>query len=246
MGKPQNRAALLQFGIAMMQPLGLGETGLSHAANAIGEGAEASGRVSTNDLKQQQQQSQEDLRQAQAGLAESRAGAAERSADSALQRRQLGEENLELRKQNLQSTKLNSLFRAQSQSNAAYQKAADEQELMTGKRPTYGDWLTANPHMDPRSVYSGAEYGSPESSAIQEQLAPAQAQAQSAQQLKSFNDVWSDPKLVTQQDVIAAREAAKSNDPAVRARVKAAADGLAARVNPRERGRVYKELGLAQ
>src|SRR5258706_12493997 len=43
--KPNNRAALMQFGIAMLQPMGMGETGGSHFANAIGSAGEAHQRV---------------------------------------------------------------------------------------------------------------------------------------------------------------------------------------------------------
>ena len=42
---PGNRAALMQFGIAALQPVGLGQTPLGHLGNAIGAGAEASARV---------------------------------------------------------------------------------------------------------------------------------------------------------------------------------------------------------
>jgi heme-degrading monooxygenase HmoA len=40
--KPENNAAMISFGLNMMQPKYPGETGLSHFANAIGAGAESS------------------------------------------------------------------------------------------------------------------------------------------------------------------------------------------------------------
>lgn len=43
--KPENNAALLQFGISMLQPRAPGQSGIGALANSIGEGAQASGRV---------------------------------------------------------------------------------------------------------------------------------------------------------------------------------------------------------
>jgi hypothetical protein len=42
--RPENNAAMINFGLNLMQPKYPGETGLSHFANAIGAGAEASSR----------------------------------------------------------------------------------------------------------------------------------------------------------------------------------------------------------
>lgn len=42
--RPENNAALLQFGLAMLQPRAPGQTGLGQFANAVGQGAEASSR----------------------------------------------------------------------------------------------------------------------------------------------------------------------------------------------------------
>ena len=46
----QNRSALLQFGLALMQPVSPGQTGAGHIGQAIGAGAEASGRVEKQDI----------------------------------------------------------------------------------------------------------------------------------------------------------------------------------------------------
>lgn len=42
--KPENNAALLQFGLAMLQPRAPGQSGIGQFANAVGQGAEASQR----------------------------------------------------------------------------------------------------------------------------------------------------------------------------------------------------------
>lgn len=50
--RPGNRAALLQFGLNMMQPTAIGQTTGGHIAQAVGAGAEAVGRQSDADLKE--------------------------------------------------------------------------------------------------------------------------------------------------------------------------------------------------
>lgn len=42
--RPENNAALLQFGLAMLQPRAPGQSGVGQFANAVGQGAEASDR----------------------------------------------------------------------------------------------------------------------------------------------------------------------------------------------------------
>ena len=71
--KPNNRAALMQFGVAMLQPVQQGETSLSHAANAVAYGGEASKSVSDQALKEKQVNDTSDLKAAQANLASERA-----------------------------------------------------------------------------------------------------------------------------------------------------------------------------
>jgi hypothetical protein len=60
--RPENNAALLQFGIAMLQPRSPGQTALGQAANAVGAGAEASGRVqATEEALQTEEAKREEL-----------------------------------------------------------------------------------------------------------------------------------------------------------------------------------------
>lgn len=65
---PANNAALLQFGIAMLQPHGTGQSQIGAAANAIGEAGQAEGRYT-------QAQGEEESRQAQIEDKESQAKA---------------------------------------------------------------------------------------------------------------------------------------------------------------------------
>jgi hypothetical protein len=74
-GKPANRAALAQFGIAMLQPVRQGETGTSHFANAVGYGGEAANTVNSEALKEKQVNDTSELKAAQANLAQEKATA---------------------------------------------------------------------------------------------------------------------------------------------------------------------------
>lgn len=53
MSQPANRAALLQFGISMMQPIGVGQSPMGHLGQAIGEGAQAQGRQQEMEIAQE-------------------------------------------------------------------------------------------------------------------------------------------------------------------------------------------------
>lgn len=52
LNRPGNRQALLQIGLQMMQPVGIGQTAGGHIAQAIGAGGEAVDRGSNIDLKE--------------------------------------------------------------------------------------------------------------------------------------------------------------------------------------------------
>lgn len=84
MADPQNRAALLQTGLQLMQPVGLGQTVGGHVGQAIGAGGEAAGRVREEERTEAEQRRRESesesrntLREARATAAEARAGSRE-------------------------------------------------------------------------------------------------------------------------------------------------------------------------
>lgn len=63
--RPENNAALLQFGLAMLQPRAAGQSGIGSVANAIGQGAEASERnVASQQATEKQQSELEDKKSA--------------------------------------------------------------------------------------------------------------------------------------------------------------------------------------
>lgn len=74
--RPENRAALVQAGIQMLQPLGVGESMLSRAGQSIGAGLEARDRVVSGQQEQARQALQDRLAQQEADARTTAADAA--------------------------------------------------------------------------------------------------------------------------------------------------------------------------
>jgi hypothetical protein len=68
--KPENNAALLQFGIAMLQPRSPGQSGIGAVANAVGEGAQASERNVALQQAQQKEEAAQAIKEREAGSRE--------------------------------------------------------------------------------------------------------------------------------------------------------------------------------
>src|SRR5258707_2379555 len=143
--KPNNRAALMQFGIAMLQPMGMGETGAGHFANAVGSAGEAHQRVTG----QAEQARKEDTA---ATLRESTASAREQSAGAAELRAIATGENQRLRSENQQLTGAAAALRAQSEAKARYAKEKGDWDLFHPKEPfpSFEDWSRENRETNPR------------------------------------------------------------------------------------------------
>lgn len=77
---PEARAALLQFGIAAMQPQGFGQSLAGQLGQAIGAGAEAAGRVQAEGERRRAREFEEEEKLFQRGQTERRTGALERRA----------------------------------------------------------------------------------------------------------------------------------------------------------------------
>lgn len=147
-GKPNNRAALMQFGIAMLQPMGMGQNVLGHAASAVGSGGEASQRVTQQEQQALKSDTEAELRTARASQAESNATNAEA-------RSRLSGENLELRRAGLEQKGMLGTLQAQTRNRMAHEqyvrdteKANQNDALMNPKatpRPVlnFQDWLKA-------------------------------------------------------------------------------------------------------
>lgn len=122
----ENRSALLQFGLALMQPVGVGQTTAGHIGQAIGAGAEASGRVRQQDIELEEAQAKRrreeeglDLRRMESGanidIARSRLAG---EVDDRALRRDLGEFEKEYKTEDLKDRKESRELTRQSQAEA--------------------------------------------------------------------------------------------------------------------------------
>jgi hypothetical protein len=100
MSDPANRAALLQTGVALMQPMSIGQNALGQVGQAIGQGAEAKGRYEDTQrsedqiaYERQQQEQNRQFQETQAnrnyGLEARKTSAIESNAASLAQTRKL-------------------------------------------------------------------------------------------------------------------------------------------------------------
>lgn len=74
-GDPHNRAAMIQFGLALSQPISAGQNVGGHFGQALGQAGEASDRVTAEQQREEELASKQELRGAQADAADARAGA---------------------------------------------------------------------------------------------------------------------------------------------------------------------------
>lgn len=89
---PQNRAALMQFGISLMQPIGVGQSTLGHFGQALGSAVEARDRMAEQELREQDIASRAAAREALATARESQAAVLEERARSNAAREALQKE----------------------------------------------------------------------------------------------------------------------------------------------------------
>lgn len=80
--RPENNAALLQFGLAMLQPRAPGQSGIGQFANAVGQGAEAADRNIATQQAQEQQQFLRNEKTSELALKGREAGARELTAQA--------------------------------------------------------------------------------------------------------------------------------------------------------------------
>lgn len=151
---PNVRAMIMQTGLALMQPVGLGQTAAGHVGQAVGQGFEASDRVVGGQLAEREQQRKErdtdsrmDERAARAQVAEARLGTAGAGLDLKRQGLEIARERL-----NMQST-LGDMQRRIQNSNAynTYQKE---------KEKTDQNRMLADPKYKPEPTLSFDEWSS--------------------------------------------------------------------------------------
>lgn len=126
MANGDNRAALMQFGVSLMSPMGFGQTPAGHVAQGLGSVGEMSGRREAMDLKAQDADSKQELRGAQATAAEARAATAGQGAARSADR-------LTFQRERLDSDLRNSSTRIRLSGLLRYQqarKAHDDNQLL--------------------------------------------------------------------------------------------------------------------
>jgi hypothetical protein len=88
---PENRASLMQFGVSMLQPVGVGQSQAGHFGQALGQAGEAATRVRAEDLAKRKAESEIQYKEERGNLAAERANVAG-------QNLQLQQEKLELQR----------------------------------------------------------------------------------------------------------------------------------------------------
>lgn len=163
MEDPRARAALLSFGLQMMQPPSFGDNFASQFGRAVGAGGEAVARTELQNMKetelgikQQEAESKQDLRGAQAEAAIARAGAAEARAGAAGERLNTAGARLALQQQEAERRNERSLLQNRIRISNMYQKyVQDVQERNSDilrprsqpPEPILGmeEWIARNP-----------------------------------------------------------------------------------------------------
>ena len=133
LAKPEGQAALLSFGINMLQPPSFGDNPLAQVGRAIGHAGETTANIEKMDLAQQEAASKEDARAAAARLAEERAahmGESQRSATESTQAK------LELGRLSA-SVRLNGLYQQERQKIEAINEARRKDVLNAPGSPGY-------------------------------------------------------------------------------------------------------------
>ena len=142
--KPEGRAALLSFGINMLQPPSFGDNPLSQAGRAIGAAGQTLSNIEKMDIVQQEAASKEAAREAAANLAEARAGQAGLTG-------QLGQERLAAQREAIQARQETSRLSASLQLQKMYQTEKQKFEADFINNPqrvpfqNYSEWLISDP-----------------------------------------------------------------------------------------------------
>lgn len=152
---PQGRAALLQGGLALMQPPSFGDTATGQIGRAIGAAGESASRNEMMELKKGEASSKADLRDAQAQSTIERAGAATARAEAAQARAGTAGSQLELTKMRLDAQDVRSRLAAQTRLRIGYGtevsriRQLNQNAKMLGQAeqpiPAFEDWVRANP-----------------------------------------------------------------------------------------------------
>lgn len=143
-GNPRNQAAMMQFGVALSQPISAGQNRMGHIGQAFGQAGEASDRVLAQQMKEEELASKQDLRTAQADLAGARAGAAETRAGAAAQRADWGLERLQLAREVMELRRSQGDANARIRAQEAYRKLQTSANLAGDPPPPpFDEWYAS-------------------------------------------------------------------------------------------------------
>lgn len=155
MSDPRARAALLSFGLHMLQPPSYGDNIGSKLGRAVGAAGETLGNIETADLRQEEAGSKQELRVSQAASAEARAAAAAAHAAASGTRANAASERLQMMRLNEEGRLERDRLGAQIRISTLYQtyvkdvhKRNENAALMrTPLEPVLpiGTWMRANP-----------------------------------------------------------------------------------------------------
>jgi len=224
--KPNNRAALMQFGIAMLQPMGMGETGAGHFANAVGAAGEAHQRVTGQAQQAEKASTEAQLRESTASAREQTAGAAEMRAASAGQL-------AETRAQLAGTTNLARNLQAQSAARARYDKYSSDHDLLSPneQKLSFPDWLK-----------SGGDAAAQAAGGL-DSAAGAPGGTPSPRSMGRWEDVQRDPKI--QSAISFVRQKVATGNPQEMERAKQYIQTvIAPQVDPADLPRVYATFGV--
>jgi hypothetical protein len=148
LAKPEGQAALLSFGINMLQPPSFGDNPLAQAGRAIGHAGETVGNIEKMDIAQREAASKEDERASRAQLAESKAAHAGDVSTLGTERNRLLLENTQAK---LELGRLSANMTLQGRYDK--DKMAYDRDVMHPPPgspgyvpfPSYSEWLVSSP-----------------------------------------------------------------------------------------------------
>lgn len=146
MNDPHNRAAMIQFGVSLSQPIAAGQNALGQIGSAVGQAGEASDRITAEQQKEEELAQKGELRSAQAQLAGSKAETAGTVAAARQQALEFKQQQLAMQG-NIAG--LRALTALQNTFQKEHAKWASDKGLgiPTGPEPTWDSVLSKNPDL---------------------------------------------------------------------------------------------------
>jgi len=145
--RPENNAAMINFGLQLMQPIGPGQTRLGHFGEAVGAGAEASQRSVETQRKQEQEDAAAELKEREQERKEEETGYYGQSVRSAAAARAGGGPALRL-----------NMIKANLKAGNDFDKWANSPEDVMGNDPRMVNIRAAHPEIKSKADYIKSPY----------------------------------------------------------------------------------------